>query len=197
MTPPPRLAIPMAEREAVLERAKAGPLSDADYAILKAALATLGYLTELLEDRTTTLQRLRHLLFGARTETTRTVLSAPAAEGGTVAAPATTGPASAAAPPPVAHPGHGRTGVQKYRGAHQVQVPPPRSRPGIGVPHASGATSTRSGSRPAWSGWWDRRRSGRRSTRWSGFAATCAARSSRPRPRRGSGPQSTMPAPAA
>ena len=118
MPPPPRLDIPMAELEALLERAKAGPLSEVDYATLKAALATLGYLTELLEDRTTTLQRLRHLLFGARTETTRTVLpSAPAAEEGTAASP--TGDARAAAP----RPGHGRNGVPTYAGAQQVKVP--------------------------------------------------------------------------
>jgi len=118
MPPPPRLDIPMAELEALLERAKAGPLSEVDYATLKAALATLGYLTELLEDRTTTLQRLRHLLFGARTETTRTVLpSAPAAEEGTAASP--TAAARAAAP----RPGHGRNGVPTYAGAQQVKVP--------------------------------------------------------------------------
>jgi len=81
MTPPPRMDIPMAELEALLERAKAEPLSDADYATLKAALTTLGYLTELLEERTTPLQRLRPLLFGARTETTRTVLPVAPATG--------------------------------------------------------------------------------------------------------------------
>ena len=118
MTPPPRLDIPMADLEALLERAKAGPLSAADYATLKAALTTLGYLTELLEDRTTTLQRLRHLLFGARTETTRTVLPvAPAAEVGPAAAP------PGDAPPPAPRPGHGRNGVQTYAGAPQVKVP--------------------------------------------------------------------------
>jgi hypothetical protein len=120
MTPPPRLAIPMAELEALLERARTEPLSEADYATLKAALATLGYLTELLEDRTTTLQRLRHLLFGARTETTRTVLPPPAAEDGTTAAAAPAGEGSRPAGP---RPGHGRNGSQAYAGAQQIQVP--------------------------------------------------------------------------
>ena len=87
MTPPPRLDLSMADLEALLERAKTGPLSPADYETLKAALATLGYLTELLEDRTTTLQRLRHLLFGARTETTQTVCPpAPEVAGGAASA---------------------------------------------------------------------------------------------------------------
>lgn len=112
----------MADLEALLERAKAGPLSEADYTTLKAALATLGTLTQLLEDRTTTLQRLRQLLFGARTEKTRTVLpSAPEAE---TAAGAGT-PADGTAEPPSgepARPGHGRNGARAYAGARQVAV---------------------------------------------------------------------------
>ena len=129
MTPPPRLDIPMAALEALLERAKAEPLSDADYATLKAALTTLGYLTELLEERTTTLQRLRHLLFGARTETTRTVLPvAPATDAGPAAVP------PGDAPPPAPRPGHGRNGVQTYAGARQVQVPHPTFQAGDRCP---------------------------------------------------------------
>lgn len=117
--PPARVAVPMAELEALLERAKAGPLSEADYATLKAALATLGYLTELLEDRSTTLQRLRALLFGAATEKTRTVCPpAPDPE-----APASGAPPAAAADPRPTRPGHGRTGAAAYTGARQVAVP--------------------------------------------------------------------------
>jgi len=122
MTPPPRLDISMADLEALLERAKAGPLSEADYATLKAAVATLGYLTELLEDRTTTLQRLRHLLFGARTEKTQTVCP----------------PASAAAPAPgpgaAPRSGHGRHGAQAYAGARRVEVPHATVHPGQRCP---------------------------------------------------------------
>ena len=99
--PPSRLAISRADLEALLERAKTEPLSDADYAILKAAVATLGYLTELLEDRTTTLQRLRQLLFGARTDKTRTVLPAAADDhDGAPAGPGGGDPASTASAPP-------------------------------------------------------------------------------------------------
>ncbi len=124
MTPPARLDISMAELEALLERAKAGPLNEADYATLKAALTTLGYLTELLEDRTTTLPRLRHLVFGARTETTRMVLpAAPGAAEGTAASAEAAASPPADARPAAPRPGHGRNGVQTYTGAQQVQVP--------------------------------------------------------------------------
>lgn len=137
MTPPPRLDLSMADLEALLERAKTGPLSPADYETLKAALATLGYLTELLEDRTTTLQRLRHLLFGARTETTQTVCPpAPEVAGGAASA---SGGGFAASPsgapgPAAPRPGHGRNGARAYGGARQVAVPHATAQPGQRCP---------------------------------------------------------------
>jgi len=128
MSPPPaRLTISRADLEALLERAKAGPLSEADYATLKAAVATLGALTELLEDRTTTLQRLRHLLFGARTEKTQTVLPpAPATEtaaGAGTPAGGTAEPPAGTSDPAAPRPGHGRNGARAYLGARRVAVP--------------------------------------------------------------------------
>lgn len=126
--PTPRVAIDAAALEALLERAKAGPLSEADYATLRAALATLGYLTQLLGERTTTIQRLRQLLFGARTEKTRTVVrtppEAPEADAGA------RDPAGGAAEPPSGEtgdaaqprPGHGRNGARAYAGAQKIAV---------------------------------------------------------------------------
>jgi hypothetical protein len=124
----------MAELEALLERAKAGPLSEADYDTLKAALATLGYLTELLEDRTTTLQRLRHLLFGARTETTRTVLLAPGESVAGTTESAIASITSEGSCPAAPRPGHGRNGVHAYAGARQIQVPHPTFKAGDRCP---------------------------------------------------------------
>lgn len=123
--PPVRVDIRMEELEALLARARAGPLSEADYTTLKAAVATLGYLTQLLADRTTTIQRLRQWLFGARTEKTRSVVGAPPTE------PSGAGdsPSGVAGPPggergpgAPARPGHGRNGAQAYVGARKVEV---------------------------------------------------------------------------
>jgi transposase len=75
MKPIKRVDVNMEELEALLDRAKAAPLSDEDYAKLKGVVETLGYLTNLLEDRKTTIQRLRQILFGASTEKTRNVLN--------------------------------------------------------------------------------------------------------------------------
>jgi len=127
--PPARLEISMAGLEALIERAKAGPLSEADYQTLKAAVGTLGTLTQLLADRTTTLQRLRTLLFGARTEKTRTVVPPPV--DAAASAPAAPSGESGPAGP---RPGHGRNGARTYGGARQIAVPHATVHPGDRCP---------------------------------------------------------------
>jgi hypothetical protein len=127
--PPARLEISMAGLEALLERAKAGPLSEADSQTLKAAVGTLGTLTQLLADRTTTLQRLRTLLFGARTEKTRTVVPPPV--DAAASAPAAPSGESGPAGP---RPGHGRNGARTYGGARQIAVPHATVHPGDRCP---------------------------------------------------------------
>jgi transposase len=114
-----RLELNMEELETLLERAKACPLSEQDYNKLKAAVETLGYLTQLLEDRKTTIDRLRQILFGASTEKTRTVLKTPSPT-------VENGPSAV----PLAdrekwdkqNTGHGRNGAEAYRGATKTEV---------------------------------------------------------------------------
>jgi hypothetical protein len=72
-TPIPRLGVSMNELQDALEHARSA-LSEKEYSQLKAAVETLGYLTELIEDQETTLRRLRQILFGPSTEKTRKVL---------------------------------------------------------------------------------------------------------------------------
>jgi len=108
----PRMELNMDELETLLERAKASPLSEPDYHKLKAALETLGYLTQLLEDRKTTIDRLRQILFGASTEKTRKVLKTNQP---TQADPDSNESAKKTK-------GHGRNGAQAYRGATKIVV---------------------------------------------------------------------------
>jgi hypothetical protein len=72
----------------------------------------------------TSLDRLRHLLFGATTEKTRTILAAGAASGapdpGASPSPAAD-PAAARSP----RPGHGRLGAAAYTGAEMVTIAHP------------------------------------------------------------------------
>ncbi|HEY3352042.1 MAG TPA: IS66 family transposase [Polyangia bacterium] len=114
--PAQRRELRLDELTGIVERAKAA-LSDADHATLKAAVETLAFLTQELEAKGTTVERLRKWLFGASTEKTSQVLGDPPAD-------ADAGDATGAAPDakPKA-PGHGRHGAAAYRGAAQVTVP--------------------------------------------------------------------------
>ncbi len=127
MTPPlPRLEVSREELLSLLEHARAGALSEAEYQQLKAALDTLVYLTQLVEDKNTTIGRLRQILFGSSSEKMRQVLETLAAGRASSEQQASGGPAGERVPPasaePLARPGHGRNGAEAYRGAHQVKI---------------------------------------------------------------------------
>jgi transposase len=107
-----RVELNLEELATLLERAKTSPLSEPDYHKLKAALETLGYLTQLLADRKTTIDRLRQIVFGASTEKTRNVLKTHQP---TQADPDRNESAKKTK-------GHGRNGAQAYRGATQIKV---------------------------------------------------------------------------
>lgn len=100
------------ELQRLLERAKKGPLSEPDYQTLKAVVETLGYLTQLLEDRKTTIDRLRQILFGASSEKTRTVLKTDR----------TQAPTAEREQSGKKTQGHGRNGAEAYHGATKVKV---------------------------------------------------------------------------
>jgi hypothetical protein len=129
----------MNEVEAFLERAKAG-LSEEDYETFKALVESYAYLTDLLEDKSTTIDRLRKLLFGSSTEKTRAVIK-PEDEAGETQAAETD---DSAAPTHDAHQegepetpkrkGHGRNGADAYRGAKKILVPHESLQPGDACP---------------------------------------------------------------
>ena len=120
--PAPRIELHMDDLERLAERARQAPLSDDDYATLKAALHTLGTVAQLVEDKSATIARLRQLLFGPTSEKTREVLQ----RAGVVSeAPAGEAPADATPPPTDrARPatGHGRQGADAYAGAIRIPV---------------------------------------------------------------------------
>jgi hypothetical protein len=72
---PVRIDVSRQELEDVLARVRE-TLGEQDYEKLKAAIETLAYLTDSLQDREISLQRLRKILFGASTEKTREVTAA-------------------------------------------------------------------------------------------------------------------------
>jgi transposase len=125
-----RREVPVAELEAILERAK-GALSEEDHSKLAEAVETLVFLTRELEAKGASVERLRRMLFGPSTEkTSRVVGEAAAGESqtasGTQAQSSSTregGGEEAEETKPKEKPkGHGRNGAASYRGATRVKV---------------------------------------------------------------------------
>jgi len=111
-----RVKLEREELERLLEHARPA-LSEEEYRQLKAALDTLVYLTQLVENKNTTIARLRQILFGASTEKTAQVLKVVS---GAVNAQAGSAPAFGAEDS--AREGHGRNGAQAYAGATKIKV---------------------------------------------------------------------------
>lgn len=111
--------------EELLQRAETKQLRNEDYETIKALIESYAYLTELVEDKGTTIARLRKLLFGSRTEKTRDVIkdnnetasSVPDQEDDTT--PSANDKEARAGP----RPGHGRNGADDYEGAERIPVP--------------------------------------------------------------------------
>jgi transposase len=126
----PELTLTEDQRAAFLERVRVrvGP---EDYQLIEGMSYALPELMTLIEQDPMTLRKLRHLLFGPKTEKTSRVCPASAPP-----APGLQGPR----PKPK---GHGRTKAQDYTGARWVQIPHPQLKPGDPCPQCSkGAVRT-------------------------------------------------------
>lgn len=121
--PPERLDTTPEELNALVEQARVAALDDAGYQKLKAAVRTLGYVTELVQDQRATIQSLRNLLCQSQTEKTGAVLKRAGVN--------REKPQSE--PKPKA-PGHGRNGAQAYHGAHKIHVSLPSLKAGDRCP---------------------------------------------------------------
>jgi transposase len=129
MKPPPvRMDVSREEFEGVLARVRER-LEEPDYEKLKAAIETLAYLTDLVQDREISLQRLRKILFGASTEKTRDVTPASPNPN-----PAAEQKQAAEATAEKARPGHGRHAAEAFRGARKVEVAHSTLKPGNACP---------------------------------------------------------------
>jgi len=184
----PRIELRMDDLERLVERARHTPLSDDEYDTLKAAIHTLGYVAQLVEEKGATLAGLRQMLFGARTEKTRDVLKRAGVDDTEKTTAKASGGDDASASPTGREPaarGHGRHGVEAYEGAIHVEVPHAHLNHGDRCPECAQGTVYRQrdpGVLVRMVG--QRRRSRRRSTRSRNCAAICVANSSRPIRRR-------------
>ncbi len=114
----PPIDVPIEELEGLLEQARPA-LSAEGYQKLRAAIRTLGYVTELLEKKETTLAALRELLCPASTEKTDKVLK----EAGIDTGEKKPSPESASKKRKGAAAGHGRNGAAAYGGAQKIKIP--------------------------------------------------------------------------
>ena len=114
---PPIVHVSVAELERLLAELRA-LLAPGTYQLIESLLQTLQWIMGLLEQKETTLARLRRLLFGEKTEKTRKIFpEAPTADAGV-------------ANPKPKRKGHGRHGANDYPGAKRVKVPHPQFRAG-------------------------------------------------------------------
>jgi transposase len=114
---PPAQAVSHEEMAAILERTRA-VLSPEEHAKLTGAIDTLAQVTAQLQTKDASIERLRRMIFGASTETSRNVLG-------------TDTPAASPSAPPNTEPkpkvpGHGRNAAAAYTGAQQVAVMHPQ-----------------------------------------------------------------------
>ena len=72
-TAPDIIELDAEQLDALLARVEAGQLSPEDVETLIAALKSYAYVTQLIDQRSTTIARLRKLLFGSQTEKTAAV----------------------------------------------------------------------------------------------------------------------------
>ena len=134
----PQIAVRLAELTRLVDRTRDAPLTESEHTTLKAAIDTLGYIAQLLEQRGTTLARLRRLLWGTTTEKTDAVLERAGVEPSPADPPRDTGDEAGRAPP--TRRGHGRNGAAAYAGARHVPIPHAQLHHGDRCPHCVGGT---------------------------------------------------------
>src|SRR3954451_4234554 len=118
--------------EEVLRRAEQS-LDEKDAELIRAVFESYAYVTDLVEDKNTTIRRLRQLFFGSRTEKTEAVVGPKTETSRDGASPDAAGQIDLAAgqgtpdvaETPAVSKGHGRNGAGAYEGAVRVDVAHP------------------------------------------------------------------------
>jgi transposase len=138
-TQPQPLEVRMEEIAAALARTRA-LLSPEDHALFSNMVDTLAWVTAELQTKGASIERLRNMIFGARSEKTRDVLAESTDDTGATlstevaGAQAPCAPTQALAAPRAKAPGHGKNGAVAYTGATQVSVAHPHLHSGEACP---------------------------------------------------------------
>ena len=126
--PPEIIEVDKKRFEVMLQRAEAGTFTQDDYQAVSKVIVSYVHLTELIDDKNTSIRRLRKLLFGAATEKTRDVVGEDSNQEQPKPPPAEEEEASSGEGDPSTKPkrrrkGHGRNGASQYTGAEKIKVP--------------------------------------------------------------------------
>jgi transposase len=130
-----RIDLDMKQLQQYLDSARA-TLGEEAYRKLTAALETLAYLTDLVEDKDTKMSRLRRILFGATTEKTRNIVGKEGTDAGSSPPDeeeAGSGDGTQKSSEKKAK-GHGRNGAAAFTGAKRVCVEHGSLKPGQRCP---------------------------------------------------------------
>jgi len=139
---PEIIEMDFAKLEALLDRAEHGAIEKEDYETIRTVFESYYYLTQLIDQKSTTISRLRKLLFGASTEKTAAVLArieAPVDNSDSQKPGETENQESDPSKPekPARKKGHGRNGADDYPGAKRVRIPHEFLKPGDDCPDCS------------------------------------------------------------
>jgi transposase len=129
-SPPRRIEVSVEEISAIVDRTQTGALSAEEHAKLKAAIDTFALITAQLQAKDASVDRLRRMIFGTTTESTRNVLGENRDEPTAVES---TDEDEVRTPRPKP-PGHGRNAAAAYTGASQVTVAHPTLHGGEACP---------------------------------------------------------------
>ena len=152
-TKPTIIELDMDKLEEILRRVEAQNLQADDYETIRTVIESYVGLYFAVGDKSTTIQRLRKMLFGARTEKTSAVLGGskdtqlpPMHDAATPPATSPDGKEKTASGAvvdsenAVATPGHGRNGADAYTGAEKIEVPHESLQPGDPCPKCEEGT---------------------------------------------------------
>jgi len=126
--------------EKIIERSKQTPLSEPDCQLLRSVVETLHFLTQELEKKHVSVQRLKQMLFGATTESTRKVLQQLLDADKPPPADNEKAPEKPTTSPPPKPPGHGRNGADAYCGAETIHIKHASLKPGDPCPNCHQGT---------------------------------------------------------
>lgn len=146
---PEILEVTSQQLEELLERAGSNTLRDEDTQLMRSIFASYAEFFQIVGNKNTTIARLRKMMFGAASETSKNVLGdtedAPNPSPGDASIDTSTDPDSNqddehSSEPPPPPPGHGKHGADAYPGADQVEVKHPKHAAGDVCPDCGQGT---------------------------------------------------------